>query len=405
MLIAQLGARRNYAVPLAFWRENVLQEFFTDIYFKSRVSLSLISALSRLPALHGFVRLRGRSSTRIPSRLVKSFPLFGFAYRSRVRRAKTEKERADAWIWGGRRFCELVVPGLAQPCDVVYGFSSAALELFEAAAEKGKRTCLDLATAPASVERALVREESLRFPEWALHTNEPGDWTEYDTRQRRELELADLVVCGSTFARSMAVSIGIADSKLRTIPLAIGGNRDRAPCNSRKGQGLRVLFAGNEGLRKGIGYLARAVTMLNASGVEVKVAGDLAISQAGLVSLSANMELLGSMPRTRIGELYNWADVLVLPSISDTFGLVILEAMEAGLPVITTPNTGGSDVVRDGIDGFVVPIRDPESIAEKLELLANDISLRCSMSDNARVRAAEFSLERYGQRLVEACLS
>jgi glycosyltransferase involved in cell wall biosynthesis len=405
VLVAQLGARRHYAVPLAFSCANVLQAFFTDVYVKSQVSRSLLSRLSRLPGFYGLARLQGRSSTRLPSRLVRSFPLFGYTYRYRVRRAKSEKERADAWIWGGRRFCELVVPSLGQPCDVVYGFSSAALELFEAAAEKGKRTCLDLATAPAAVEQTLIREESLQFPGWALHTYDVGEWAEYDARQRRELEIADLVVCGSSFARSMAMSIGIADAKLRTIPLAIGGDRACMHCGSRKGQGLRVLFVGNDGLRKGIGYLARAVTMLNASGLEVKVAGDLTISQAGLVSLSTNMELLGVVARTRIMELYTWADVLVLPSVSDTFGLVILEAMEAGLPVITTPNTGGSDVVRDGLDGFVVRIRDPEAIAEKLELLASDISLRCWMSDNARARAAEFSVERYGQRLVEACLS
>ena len=405
MLVAQLGARRHYAVPLAFSRENVLHAFCTDIFFKSRVSLTLLSGLSKLPGFHGLTRLQGRSATRLPSSVVRSFPLFGYSYWSRVRRAKTHKERADAWVWGGQKFCELVAPYLVQPCDVVYGFSSAALELFEAASEMGQRTCLDLATAPAAVEQALIYEESLRFPGWALHTNEPGEWDEYDARQRRELQVADLVICGSTFARKLATSIGIADAKLRTIPLAIGGDKTLMAGDSRNRQGLRVLFAGNDGLRKGIGYLARAVTMLNASGIKVKAAGDLAISQAGLVTLSYNMELLGAVPRPRIMELYAWADILVLPSISDTFGLVILEAMAAGLPVITTPNTGGSDVVRDGLDGFVVRIRDPEAIAEKLELLASDISLRCWMSDNARARAAEFSLERYGQRLVEACLS
>ena len=71
--------------------------------------------------------------------------------------------------------------------------------------------------------------------------------------------------------------------------------------------------------------------------------------------------------------------------------------LAAGLPVIVTPLAG---VVRDGVDGFVVPVGDPQAIAAKLDQLARDRELLQWMSNNARQRAQEFSLEKYGERLI-----
>jgi glycosyltransferase involved in cell wall biosynthesis len=93
-----------------------------------------------------------------------------------------------------------------------------------------------------------------------------------------------------------------------------------------------------------------------------------------------------------------------LPSVSDTFGLVILEAMASGVPVISTTHTCAPDVVRDGIDGFVTPPRDAEIIAARLEQLADDRELLGSMSAQARARALEFNVDRYAERLVAAGL-
>jgi len=75
-------------------------------------------------------------------------------------------------------------------------------------------------------------------------------------------------------------------------------------------------------------------------------------------------------------------------------------AMACGVPVITTPNCGA--VVRDGVDGFIVPIRDAAAIADKVELLLSDRALRARMGENARARAREFTWERYGERLLGA---
>ena len=105
------------------------------------------------------------------------------------------------------------------------------------------------------------------------------------------------------------------------------------------------------------------------------------------------------MPRLQMAEQYAWADVFLLPSISEGSASVCYEALADGLPVITTPNAGS--VVRDGVDGFIVPIRNAEAIVQKLELLARDREMLAWMSANANLRSTEFTVEKYSQRMLE----
>ena len=93
-------------------------------------------------------------------------------------------------------------------------------------------------------------------------------------------------------------------------------------------------------------------------------------------------------------------DVFVFPSLFEGFGLVILEAMSQGLPVITTPHTAGLDVIADGEDGFIVPIRSADAITEKLELLAHDRRLLLAMSQAAQRKAAQYSWESYQRHTI-----
>ena len=89
------------------------------------------------------------------------------------------------------------------------------------------------------------------------------------------------------------------------------------------------------------------------------------------------------------------SDVLVLPSLGEGFGLVVTEALACGLPVIVTPNVGASDLVHDGQEGFVVPVRSADLIAERLQTLCLDRKLLAAMSRHAQASAEKHSWESY----------
>ena len=95
-------------------------------------------------------------------------------------------------------------------------------------------------------------------------------------------------------------------------------------------------------------------------------------------------------------------DVFVFPSLFEGLALVQGEALSQGLPVITTPNSGGADILRDGVDGFIVPIRDSDAIAERLLAFDADRTLLQQMSESARERAAQLDWQASKARTADA---
>ena len=237
------------------------------------------------------------------------------------------------------------------------------------------------------------------LPDWSL----PPRWVE--PRLDAECTLADRILVGSSFARDSFISQGIPSEKLTVIPY--GANIDRfrpAEDVANDSNAFRLLFVGQLSQRKGISYLLRAYEKFQGPGTRLTLVGSIYADDQPLKPYSGLFQHVPHIPQTELVQQYQRADVFVFPSLLEGLGLVVLEAMASGLPVITTPN-GPGDIVRDGVDGFVVPIRDPEAIVEKLEYLRANPDRRREMGINARQRAQEFSWTAYRQRGVEALRS
>jgi glycosyltransferase involved in cell wall biosynthesis len=145
-------------------------------------------------------------------------------------------------------------------------------------------------------------------------------------------------------------------------------------------------------------YLVEAAKALKGR-AEFRIVGPSAVAAGVHREIETHVTLFGPVPRSEIAEHYRWADVFVLPSICEGSATVVYEALGHGLPVVTTPNTGS--VVRDGIEGFVVPIRDVAAIVHSLERLIAEPPLRSEMSQRAYQRSLEFTVERYEKRLLQ----
>jgi glycosyltransferase involved in cell wall biosynthesis len=112
----------------------------------------------------------------------------------------------------------------------------------------------------------------------------------------------------------------------------------------------------------------------------VVLRGTILPESRGILSrYEGQFRLQPPLSRTAMRDLFSQASVLVLPSIEDGFGQVIVQAMACGIPVIATTNTGGPDVITDGKDGFIVPIRDARAIGERLEYLYRNPEARAAM--------------------------
>lgn len=394
-IVAQLGARMHYAVPSILARADLLERLYTDTYAPDalRSALSGVSKIGPAP----LKRWLGRVPFDIPENKIVSFNRMALEYFCRQRRAAATGYTTADSLWVGREFCRRIVERGLGSANAIYTFSCASLELLRHGRSRGLFLVLEQTIAPKMIESQLIQEEEASHPGWEQSSyHRDRHLGAFQERERMEWEIADLIVCGSEFVREGIRACGGSVNRCRVIPY---GFRATVPSQKRAfSHGtLRVLTVGAVGLRKGAPYIVAAARSLK-NKVQFRMAGQLNITSNALGLLNSHVELLGIVPRSEIQQHFAWADVFLLPSICEGSATACYEALAFGLPVITTPNCGS--VVRDGVDGFLVPIRSAEAIVEKLELLATDRDLLALMSKNARERSAEFTLEKYGDRLL-----
>ncbi len=397
VVVSQLGARMHYAVPRIFASAGRLAHFYTDICATKgwpRIVTTLPSPMFPAPLR----RLAGRRPTGVPAELTTVFSGFGIRSAFRRLQSKTVVEQTEHAVWAGSRFSRLVVRNGFHGASGLYAFSGDALEQMQAARRLGMWTAVEQMIAPRNMVEALIDREKQRFPAWVETAQSNPHAKTFANREKAEWALADAIVCPSEFVRKAVIAEGGPADRCILVPYGV--DAPVASIRTARAPGpLRVLTVGEVGLRKGSPYVVEAARLVGAA-ARFRMAGQPALPGKTVMEISQWVELRGIVPRTQIGEEFRWADVFLLPSICEGSATAVYEALAAGLPVITTENTGS--VVRDGIEGFIVEVCNAEAIALAVERLAANDGLRAILSANALRRAAEFTVASYGQRLLAA---
>lgn len=378
-----IGPRgRQYAIPTVLERAGMLQRFYTDF------CISAVSArvLKRLVAsrwrLRGLDNVLSRSlPAALPRRRVKTFPP--------TRLLQRQSREANAFLRS-----RISADGF-RGANAIYCIINTDLELATRAKREGLVVVVDQVLTPDV--GLLMLEERARF---AGIEAQDSDEVVYGGIERDKAlwAVADLVLAPAPYTRDAIVRLGGDPSKIRVVPYGVGDDWLTAKPAPEPG---RILFVGSVGLRKGTHYLAHAARLLKERGVpcEVVVVGPYDASALARPEFQGPT-YLGRIPRSRVKDEFLRADVFVHPSLAEGCAVAGLEALACGLPMVVTPNAG--TVVRDGVDGFIVPASDGPALAEKLEAIVTDRDQRARMSAHARERARDFSWDAYERRLLEA---
>jgi len=288
-------------------------------------------------------------------------------------------------------------PGLR----AVYAYEDGALHQFRKARQKGIHCIYDLPIGYWRAGRTLLTEEGELQPAWKGTLNGLADSHEKLDRKDEEIALADTILVASSYTRSTLELF--PGEKKKTVVITYGTPRPNLTIREAtdKGKPLRVLYVGSLTQRKGISYLFAAVEALGSSAILTVIGRKVGNSEA-LDKACGTHRWIESLPHAEILAQMRQHDVLVFPSLFEGFGLVIGEALSQGVPVITTPNTGGPDILREGQDGFIVPIRDAEAIAARLLELHQDRELLQQMSESARERASQLDWKGYKDGTIAA---
>jgi glycosyltransferase involved in cell wall biosynthesis len=394
----QIGARRGYAVPAILEKAGMLERFYTDICADVGLGKWLCAGRG-LPVIGG--KLQRLAMRRLPPEIRDKTRTFTAPMlRHGIKLMFNAKNPADRFREHLRWGCDLgntmTRAGFGSATHVFSMLGEGGPFLAEAR-QRGLKIVSEVYIL-LSTERILAEERKL-FPDWE------AEQPDYDSIRREFpdadvlLTQTDLAICPSEAVREdLADHFGIPRERSAVVPYGMNPKLLELQPKPQRG---RVLFVGTAELRKGIHYLAMAAEKLAAKNIrcEFRVAGNVPPEIARRTECR-HLNFLGRVPRERIAEEYQQADVFVLPSLAEGSAEVTYEALAAGLPVITTRAAGS--VVRDGIEGRIVPERDADALADAIEQLVEDRTLRDRMALAARARARDFTWERYGERLVNA---
>jgi starch synthase len=280
--------------------------------------------------------------------------------------------------------------------DVFWGFQGSCRQSIEAANNSGKISVCEMTIAHLPYARRLLQEEAAFHPEWADSIDFMSFPDNYEKRLIEEPLIAKKVIAISSFLKETLVQEGVAAEKITVIPL--GFDADAISFSEKKdsitNRPLRLLYAGKITQRKGIKYLLDAINQFDKRDVELHVIGNVYGSGKAFQSYKSNYNYKSGITQQELFRQYEQYDALVFPSILEGFGLVTVEAMGAGLPVITTPNTNATEVIKNNVNGYLVPIRSSEAIVQAITRLRNmdDASFQ-QMRWNARQTALQYTWE------------
>jgi starch synthase len=270
----------------------------------------------------------------------------------------------------------------APDCDCLIALSGSGLALGTRLQKNGAAYICDRGSPHIRVQTSLIREEFARYGQ---------RWYEPDERLVRreedEYAAADMIVVPSTYAASTYIEAGLSRHKVFVIPY--GGRLTRFYPDGEPPDGeFVVLFVGGIGLNKGVIDLLKAFQVLKHVKKKLIMVG---LVEPGIKRLlgryvNESVQFLGHIRNEDLRKLYSTSHVLVLPSISEGLAMVMGEALACGCPVIASRNTGATDLFSDGVEGYIVPIRDPNSIAERLQNLADCPDIRHKMRAAAVAR-------------------
>ena len=287
--------------------------------------------------------------------------------------------------------------GLYTKSDICVAWSSFGLHTIRKAKSMGAKTIIVRGSSHMLYQQEILKEEyeNLGIKPHLAHPK-------IVEKELREYEEAGYIAIPSLFAKRTFVEKGFPEKKLIHVPYGV--HLDEFKQIPKEDRIFRVVYAGSLNTRKGIHYLLQAFSELKLPNAELLLVGGIDEEiKPFFKKYEGNFKWVGHVPQRELYKYYSQSSVFVILSIEDGFGVVITQAMSCGLPVICTTNTGGEDIIRDGIDGFIIPIRDIDTLKGKLVYFYENPDICKSMGQSAKNRVRNrFTWDDYGEKMITA---
>jgi glycosyltransferase involved in cell wall biosynthesis len=279
----------------------------------------------------------------------------------------------------------------------VHAYEDCSLWSFEEAKRLGKACIYDLPIGYYPAWERKQAELSARFADWLPPGGLPSNRFVRPEQKKREMDLADLVLVPCSFVRGTIERY--ADKSATLAPYGVDLDFWRPDASVQRDASIRFIYAGQCSLRKGLPVLLDAWKRAGLKDATLDLVGTWQFTEQKLRDLPSGVNVIGPVSAAELRMRYQCSDVFVFPSFFEGFGLVILEAMACGLPVIATDATAAPDVLANDC-GRIVPAGNVDALVDELRWFAAHRDLVYGMRHVARATAERHSWSDY-----RACVS
>lgn len=281
--------------------------------------------------------------------------------------------------------------------DIFVGWSSQSLHSLRRSKELGMITVIERGSSHIVYQNNILKEE---YEGFGLKPQLPHP--KIIEKELKEYNEADYVFVPSLFVKKTFIEKGFPENKLIHIPFGVDLSVFRQI--PKTDNIFRIIFAGGMTLRKGVHYLLQAFSELNLPNSELMLIGSYNEEiKPFFKKYEGKFNWLGHISQRDLHKYYSQGSVFAIMSIEEGLALVQPQAMACGLPIIATTNTGAEDIVRDGKDGFIIPIRDIRALKEKLLYFYENQEICRQMGQSAKKRvSAGFTWGDYGVKIINA---
>jgi glycosyltransferase involved in cell wall biosynthesis len=391
--VGQLGGRMYYGVPQILEEAGCLTALHTD-YVVNKPPFSVISSIIR-----GNAKIR--LSNRTPSVSLNKIHQVPFAslchllklHLGRLSGIELQKE----YLRLGQALERSMLSTDFNTIDAFLMIGSTSANLFKKAKQNGVKTIMEQIIAPSLYTLDVMQSEWDKYPAWESGANEVEALKFWGEVNARDWDNADMIICGSQFVIDAVKHIGGPWERCVVVPYGVPQHNLTPQCTYNVHRPLRVLTVGAVGLRKGSHYILEAAKSLIGQ-CEFKLAGGYPQGLKERISIPSNVGLLGHVPRVQLKQYFEWADVFLLPSLSEGSATVCYEALQYGLPLIVTHNAG--QFITDGKEGIIIPIKSSDAIVSALESMCANPDKVHDMSAKAYALSPYASYDAYRQRIL-----
>lgn len=406
IIVAHPGKQHSLQMAAAVKKSGMLQKYYTTVYYKEGSLTKIIT--DKLLRGKNLKKAHSRLSVELDSDDVEQINEWMGLVTLLTSRISVLEKLTRKWnaLTASLFYKEIMRKARKDNIDAIIVYDGYSNRHFEILDGTDIIKVMDVSFASRQYLKKLFESEIKEYGADDLRRTSSELWNEkWMYNDIVATKVADYFIVPSHFVKESLEYCGVEPDRIYIVPYGVDNKEfNYTDVPLKKERRLQLLYVGEISCRKGLHRLLEVASQYQGQ-IELRLCGrvDQKSSIYQNYKDTANIEFVGFITHDQLANEYNNADVFVFPTLGEGFGLVVLEALSCGLPVICSDRAGGNDVIQNGVNGFVISMDTNAALRNSIDwCLANRERLH-QMRIQAKDSVAGLSWDTYKSN-VEKCL-